>query len=697
MKSRRKQLINYLKSDQRPYKKLFEEHTDAIYIIDYYGKLVSWNKGCEELFGYNQTELNGLTADDLIYPEDADKINSFFVETRNGSPKRREFRVLHKEGIVKTITTDAIPIYSNESEVIGLFIIGKDITKERKMADLISQHDKRFRSLIQNSSEIITIVDSNHRVVYRSPSTEVVLGYKPEELSNKVFSITHLDDIEKCKKLYEEVFHYPDQTVKTEMRLKHKNGQWRDFLLIASNQMHDVNVNGIVVNYRDITDIKSAHREVRYMAYYDYLTNLPNRRNLEESFESSLEEAKYRKTKLAVMFIDIDRFKIINDTLGHATGDLVLKEVAAILKKCVSPQDLVARWAGDEFVILVPHLKDEKVVEQVVSKIKKSLKMPILINNYEVFATVSIGVSIFPDAGDDIQSLMKNADLAVYIAKKRGKNEFQIFSSGMNMETYKLFSLQNDLNNVIKNNQLELYYQPKVNVKTNEVVGAEALIRWNHPEWGIISPHEFIPFAEESGLIIPIGEWVIREVCKQISLWKNSPYEPVKIAINFSVLQFLQSDLIETISHILEETQVEGKWLEAEITESVILEREADIVAAVSALEEIGIQVALDDFGTGYSSLSYLTKYKFHTIKLDKSFLENIHKDQDSRNIIKFVTNLGKQLNMKIVAEGVEEEEQLHILHHLQCDEFQGYLFSKPQPVEEFEKLLKSKAGLYKN
>lgn len=687
-----KKLHKYIQDEDQPYKLLFNQYAHAAYmVLDYNGNFIEGNQGCFELFGYQEKELIGAGIRRTIHPDDLNLAECYFQEALQGKTGEKTFRITSKNGQIKSITTEAVPIRSLEREPLGIFIIGKEISKERKNQAKIREQDKKFKSLIMNSSDMISIINQSGNIVYRSPSVESVLGYKPEELTDQVFSLLHPDDLERCQKIYREVSATPGQSAKLELKLKNRNGEWRDFQMTATNLFHDPNINGIVLNSRDITDLKRAHREVQFMAYYDHLTQLPNRRFLEEELQQKLQETKEAKKKLAVMFIDVDRFKIINDTLGHHTGDKVLKEIASVLTSCVDTQDVVTRWAGDEFVILISHMETEQCVKIIADRIKRCLNVPLNIDQYELFVTVSMGVSIFPEAGDTIHSLMKNADLAMYLAKEKGKNDFQIFAPNMNISTFKTFSLQNDLNNVLDKNELELYYQPKVNAKTNEVTGAEALIRWNHPEWGLVSPLEFISLAEESGHIIPIGEWVVREVCRQMKEWKKAGFPQIVVSVNFSVLQFLQKDFLQTIKKILKEYDIDGKWLGIEITESMILEKETDMVNAIDSLTDMGIQIALDDFGTGYSSLGYLMKYKFHTIKLDKTFVRNIHLKEDNAAIVRFVTNLAKQLNMKVVAEGVELEEQIDMLRHLKCDEFQGFRFSKPKKAIEFEKFLNGK------
>ncbi|SEM18943.1 PAS domain S-box-containing protein/diguanylate cyclase (GGDEF) domain-containing protein [Mesobacillus persicus] len=693
----RKKLTSYLnRTESEFYQEMFTIHPDAIYVIDKYGYLMECNKGFFQLTGYKADECIGQPVYQLIHPDDRTKVMNFIQKSFNGKASRRQYRFVQKSGIVKNVWTDAAPIYSEEGKTIGLFIIGKDVTQEKEINEIKLQQEKRFSSLIKNSHDIISIIDENMRLNYQSPSIENVLGYPYEEvleiLSNDLFALMHPDDHELAILKLRDLYNSHNGKLSMELRLKHQNGEWRNFQITGSNLLHDENVNGVVVNYQDITDIKKAQEEVHYMAFHDYLTDLPNRRYLEQKLESELRMKKGTELKLAVMFIDLDQFKFINDTLGHDTGDKVLIEVAQTLKSCVWDSDVVARLAGDEFIILLTNQTSIECVKKIAQKIIEVFERPFNVDQFELFITASIGISLFPDSGEDSKSLMKNADLAMYLAKDNGKNGFQVFTPTMNIKSYKTFTFQNDLRKALKQDQFELYYQPKVCTRTNKIVGAEALIRWKHPEWGMVPPSEFIFLAEESGFIIQIGEWVLRNVCRQIKLWEQEGFEPIIISLNFSVLQILQTDIVQTISTILEDSKISGTLLEIEITESMILEKESEVSNTIDEIRQLGVGVALDDFGTGYSSLGSLRNFNFDTIKLDKSFIRDIHHNEESKAIIKFIINLARELKINVVAEGVEYEEQLTLLRHLECDEIQGYLFSRPKPVEEFEKMLVEKS-----
>jgi len=444
----------------------------------------------------------------------------------------------------------------------------------------------------------------------------------------------------------------------------------------------------VACTIRDITKKKEDERRITHMAYHDGLTDLPNRRLFNDQLMRLLNKAKDRFEPLALLYLDMDRFKYINDSLGHFIGDRVLCEISKSLKECMRNHDFVARVGGDEFNIILPNTNREMALERAES-ILKEFKKPIYIDNYELFITTSIGISIFPYDGEEASILTKNADAALYRAKEAGKNQYNVFHSGMNLQSYRKFIMQNDLRKAVERNELKLVYQPKLNLETNQINGAEALIRWEHSNWGTIMPSEFIPLAEETGAIIEIGEWVFRTACEQIKLWEEQGISPIRIAVNFSARQFLQKDLLAKMEEILVKTEINPKLIEIEITESVLLGNETNIGKLFHHFKKLGMHVTIDDFGTGYSSLNYLRRFPFETLKIDKSFIQDLsNKQVESIALIQSIISLAKALQMSVIAEGVETKEQLNLLKELHCQEIQGYLFSPPVSSEKLKYLL---------
>lgn len=444
----------------------------------------------------------------------------------------------------------------------------------------------------------------------------------------------------------------------------------------------------VAFTVRDLTHKKEYEDEITHMAYHDWLTDLPNRRKFNDELKIQLQEAKGNNHPLALLYVDMDHFKSINDSLGHIVGDTVIQKMAKRLKSCLRKEDFVARVGGDEFNILLPNTNRELAVE-VAERIMELFKEPFLIDNYELFVTACTGVSIFPYDGEEAGILVKNADAALYRAKEQGKNSFKVFHSGMNIQSYRSFKLQNDLRKALDRNEFKLVYQPRINIESSKITSAEALIRWDHPNWGIILPSEFIPLAEESGQIVEIGKWVLEEACRQNRAWQEAGLEPIRIAVNFSSQQFLQKDLIESISYILNETRTTPDMIEIEITESVIFKNEIAMTQTLKKLRNMGIYLSMDDFGMGYSSLKYLRQFPVHALKIDKSFIHDlISRSPESISLVTAIVSLAHSLKMAVIAEGVETEEQLNQLRGLDCEEFQGYLFSPPVSANEFEEFL---------
>lgn len=429
--------------------------------------------------------------------------------------------------------------------------------------------------------------------------------------------------------------------------------------------------------------LEEKNKTIEYMAYHDGLTNLPNRRMFHDVMLQTLVNAKHKNETIGLMYLDLDRFKSVNDSLGHVIGDKLLQEVAKRLVSSIRETDFVARIGGDEFIILLSNSDREGCLE-VAEVLLNSFKDPFYIDSFEFYMTTCIGLSIFPYDGEDSNTLMKNADAALYLAKEQGKNKYKVYHSGLNIESYRKFLMQNELRKAIEQNHFSLVFQPRIDVKTGKVVNAEALIRWNHPSWGVVKPDVFIPIAEESNLIFEIDKWVLKTVCKQINNWKEQ-ISPLKISINFNAQHFLQRNLLEQIKEILDDSKVDAALLEFEITETALLQNEDIVIQTLHKIKELNIQIALDDYGTGYSSINYLREFPFDTIKIDKSYIQEITNPQkNSRIIVESIITLIKNLGFHVVAEGVETDEQLNLLKKMQCDEIQGYIYSQPLTPSEF-------------
>lgn len=431
-----------------------------------------------------------------------------------------------------------------------------------------------------------------------------------------------------------------------------------------------------------------SREAVDYMSLYDSLTGLPNRRKFTEQLAPILVQARLQSEIRAVLFLDLDRFKTINDSLGHAVGDLLLKAVAGRLTRILRRDDLVARLGGDEFMILLQGLAQKQDAAKIASKVLDSLRPPFKIQDHELHVASSIGIAISPSDGDDVDTLLKNADTAMNRAKELGRNNFQFFADEMSSVSLSRLGLENDLRKALTRQELVLFYQPQFDMEHDQINGVEALIRWNHPERGLVMPGDFIALAEETGLIVPIGRWVIKTACEQSRAWQRAGLTPIQMAVNLSAKQFQQQDLPDLVDEILQETGMDPAFLELEITESVLMQSLEQTVDQLLRLMSLGVKISIDDFGTGYSSLNYLKRFPLHALKIDRSFVKDIGEDSDDTSIVSAVIALAHNLNLEVVAEGVETQLQLDFLRAQQCDRYQGFFKSRPVPAEKIQHLL---------
>lgn len=567
--------------------------------------------------------------------------------------------------------------------------VNKELTK--KTSDLIIS-EALANIISETSIDSMIILDIDGNILKVNPAVKKMFQYKEEELVTKNISLFFSCETSTnfITKLLESLNNNLESIIGLE-HVKEISATRKDGSLfpaeiqIGKRYVQDKSI--VAFTIRDITRNKKNQEIITHMAYHDGLTNLPNRRLFNEQLVSLLNQAKQNNQPLALLYLDMDRFKYINDSLGHLIGDKVLQEIAVKLQSSLRTEDFVSRVGGDEFNIILPNSNRENALEMA-EKILEVCKVPIYVDNYELFVTACIGISIFPYDGEDPTLLVKNADAALYRAKEQGKNQYNVYHSGLNIQTYRNFIMQNDLRRALELDQFKLVYQPRIDLATESVRSAEALIRWEHPNWGTIPPSEFIPLAEETGLIIEIGQWVLNAVCNQIKLWKKANLSPIRIAVNLSSQQFHQKDLIENIQHLLTEMDVSPSLIEIEVTESSILGNETVVTNTLNQLRSMGIWLSIDDFGTGYSSLNYLRKFPFDTLKIDKSFIQDISHSSDSNALVSTIISLSKCLHMKVIAEGVETEEQLNILRELKCHEIQGYLFSPPISAKDFESFL---------
>jgi diguanylate cyclase (GGDEF)-like protein/PAS domain S-box-containing protein len=449
-------------------------------------------------------------------------------------------------------------------------------------------------------------------------------------------------------------------------------------------------VTGAVIVFHDVSGARAMSLQMSHLARHDVLTDLPNRLLLNDRLAGAIASARRYRRQLAVMFLDVDQFKHINDSLGHEVGDQLLRSVAEQLTRCVRSSDTVSRQGGDEFVVVLSEMDQASHAVVSAAKILAAVAEPHRIAGYELHITASIGVSVYPDDGPDAETLLRNADLAMYHAKEHGRGRYQFFQPDMNVRAVERQSLEHGLRRALNRHEFLLHYQPKMDLESGAMIGAEALIRWRHPDRGLLLPTQFVPIAEDSGLIVPIGQWVLREACRQAQAWHDAGLRPMPVAVNVSAVEFRSPGFLDGVRGILEQTRLESRYLELELTESVLMADRESTVSVLRGLKALGVQLALDDFGTGYSSLSYLNEFPIDALKIDGSFVRGITNDLQGAPIVCAVISMGKSLNQRVIAEGVETAEQLAFLRAQRCGEGQGYYFSRPLVAEQFTKLLGS-------
>jgi diguanylate cyclase (GGDEF)-like protein/PAS domain S-box-containing protein len=571
------------------------------------------------------------------------------------------------------------------------------------MQQQLSESERLHRYIVNTSPDIIYILDQDGYFTFINERIESLLGFSKEEIVGKHYSfLVHHDDLEQAKYVFNERRIGTRAAKNIELRLKCKDdGKSRHFnnrtlpIELSAMGMYAGEGNarktytGTYGVARDVTERKIAEETINFQAYHDLLTKLPNRALLRDRLSLAINNAKRENDQLAVMFLDLDRFKNINDSLGHMIGDELLQQVSMRLKECIRAADTLARFGGDEFTLMLPRLhhgSDDAV--KLAEKITSTLKQPFNIDGHELYVSASIGIAIYPQDGMHMDTLIKHADVAMYHVKGQGKNGYQFYSDEMNVPYIEKLSMDTGIHRALDNNEFHLVYQPQVNLRTGEVVGVEALLRWDHPEHGPISPSEFIPFAEECGLIIDVGYWVIKSACAELSRWRQAGLPEIRMSINISARQLMEENIVKHITSIMKDYNVPGSCLELEITENAIMEDMDSVIRKLHELSGYGITIAIDDFGTGYSSLSYLHKLPIHTLKIDRTFLKESRINQGDNTIINTIVAMAKGLSLNVIAEGVETPAQLEYLREIDCSEAQGFLFGKPLPPDVISQLL---------
>ena len=652
------------------------------------------NQYVETVYGTSPTQLIGLTMREVCGPALYAEIEGHIRQALGGEQANYDGTV-HARGQTVHHHTSYIPDRGTDGSVRGFYAISFDITARKTAEDALFREHERAEVTLNSIGDAVVTTDANGNINYLNPIAESMTGW---------------DDVSARGRPLEEVFRliniHSRETVPNPLAQAMRENRIvelaADSLLItrsgAENAIEDSaapirdragNVIGGVLVFHDVSEMRALAVRMTRMAHHDALTDLPNRLLLRDRLSQAISAATRNKQRLALLFCDLDRFKQINDSLGHAYGDALLKEVAKRLVNCVRASDTVSRQGGDEFLVLLNDVQDTAAIAATAEKIRAALCTPYEINEQRMHIGASIGISIFPDDSADEHALIKNADAAMYEAKANGRDRFQFFAPAMNVNTKKRYELENDLRNAIAQNDFCLYYQPKFDFLTGDLVGAEALLRWPN---GIAMGHTtdaLIRFAEDTGLIHYIGDWVLQEACEQMKKWQRAGFTPIPVSVNVSALQMRQTSFVEHVADIISAAEIDPRLLELEITESMLINAEDAAIAQMLALKKLGVRLSIDDFGTGYSSLIYLKKFPIDTLKIDRAFINEITTSRHSAAITLAIITLAKSLELEVVAEGIETIEQAEMIFEQGCQMMQGYLFAKPLSVDQFEILLR--------
>jgi diguanylate cyclase (GGDEF)-like protein/PAS domain S-box-containing protein len=639
----------------------------SIIATDPVGTITVFNSGAERLLGFTGAEMIGHRS-----------LLEIQVEP-NGIADVGEYErtYLRKDGKTVAVTVSVTALRSEDGAITGYLHIATDITERRHAEEMLRKQSAAMTASmdgigILNDRLEFTYVNDSLARLFGHPDHSMLIGaslcdlYEPQEQVRLITSIVPLVE---------------------------QRGRWRGE---ATGLRHDgVNFpqeisltslagGGMVCVVRDITERTYAEEQIKHLAYHDALTNLPNRLLFKDRVTVALSHAHREDSRLAVLFLDLDRFKVINDSLGHNIGDQLLQAVAARVTACVRESDTVARLGGDEFTVLLPRLHRSDDAAPIAAKIIEAVRYPFHIEGREFFITTSIGISLFPEDGTDAESLIKNADTAMYQAKELGRDNYQLFNAVVNAKALQRIALEHGLRKAMTSNEFEVHYQPIFDIRSGRITGMEALLRWNHPQMGPIPPATFIPLAEATGTMIPIGTWALREACRQAKAWHDAGHSTLSLAVNLSVTQLQQADLVDRVRTILAETALPAQFLELEITESSAMQSPETSIRTLYELKKLGIRISLDDFGTGHSSLSYLKRFPIDTLKIDQSFVRDITSDPDTAAIVTAIIAMAHSLRLKVIAEGVEYDQQASFLRRHDCDQMQGFLITRPVPASDF-------------
>jgi diguanylate cyclase (GGDEF)-like protein/PAS domain S-box-containing protein len=686
-----------IRESETQYRELFENANDLIYTHDLRGNFTSLNRAGERITGYTRDEALTMNIAEVVAPGSLPAARAMTArKLAKDEPTTYEISIVAKDGRRVLLELSTRLIYQRGIP-IGVQGIGRDITERQRANEALRESEQRYRQLGEGISHQVWTAEPDGKWDYVNARTLDYFNRPSEEMIGDGWQkVIHPDDLDECLDRWRRSIK-TGEDYETDFRLRHRDGEYRWFRARA-NAGRDSEGN-IVKWYgtnSDIDDQRQSEAKLNYYAKHDPLTDLPNRVEFMSHLQAAIERANEHE-KFAVLFLDLDRFKVINDSLGHMVGDKLLKQIANRLRTYIRPGDIVARLGGDEFTILLNRTGGVSDVEMVADRLQRNLSKPFEIDGYEVFTSASIGIIVSDEIMRQPEDFLRDADSAMYRAKEAGKARYEIFDREMHARSLNQLEVETDLRHAVVSDQFEIFYQPILNLQSHSIREFEALIRWRHPKRGLLGPDEFISVAEETGMIVPIGGWVLKEACRQTALWQTKYAFPLAISVNLSARQLLYPNFVSEVAKTLAETGLRARHLKLEVTESTVMEDGEKSLSVLRELNALGISLSTDDFGTGYSSLSYLQQYPFDRLKIDRSFVQKMDIDPKSAAIVKTILALGGNLGLEVVAEGIETELHCEMLKDLGCRYGQGYLFSRPVGVEAVEEILITTAKEFDN
>jgi diguanylate cyclase (GGDEF)-like protein/PAS domain S-box-containing protein len=686
-----------LRAGEERFRTMANSISQLAWMADEKGDIFWYNDRWFDYTGTTFKEMAGRGWQKVHHPDQVqrvvDKISECF---RTGEPWEDTFPLLGRDGKYREFLSRAVPMHDAQGKVVRWFGTNTDISERQAMEEALFVEKERAQVTLNSIGDAVICTDIAVNVTYMNPVAEKMTGWTgAEALGRPMAEVARILNAASGEAIPNpmELALAQDCTLSlpSNSHLVQRNGAATP-IEDSVSPIHDRQgrATGAVIVFRDVSAARAMALQMAYSAEHDFLTGLPNRMLLNDRINQAIELAPRHNKKVAVLFLDLDGFKHINDSLGHPTGDKLLQSVAKRLEGCVRGSDTVSRQGGDEFVVLLSEIEKAEDPAITATRMLEKVAQAHFIDQHDLHVTTSIGVSVYPNDGLDAETLIKNADTAMYQAKENGHQSYKFFKAAMNVRAVGRQSIEESLRRALEREEFTVHYQPKISLRSGEITGAEALLRWTHPTRGLVSPAEFIPVAEECGLMVPIGQWVLCAACKQARAWMDAKLPLGTMAVNISAMEFRDEHFLAGVFAVLQETDLDPRFLELELTESVLMKHAESAATILKTLRAKGVQVALDDFGTGYSSLSYLRKFAIDALKIDQSFIHQIMTIPDETTIVTAVISMGRSLKLRVVAEGVETREELEFLKAQQCDEAQGFYFSRPLAAEQFARLLRT-------